>query len=401
MTTLPSPSSCSGFDEIIPRKGTQCIKYDAAREFLGSEDVIPMWVADMDFRTPTFVMEELRRRMEHEVLGYPTRGDGFFTSIMQWEEKHHNWQIEKDWITFSPGVVPAINMAVLSLTNPGDSIITQPPVYFPFFSAVKDHNRKLVLNPLVLKDGRLCMDLADLERKAAAGARMIIISNPHNPGGSVWTREELSQLAEICQRHNVLMLSDEIHCDLVFDPFRHIPLASLSEEIAGKTITTLAPSKTFNLSGLSTSSVVIPDEELRARFRQTLDHLHIGNGTVFGNLASEAAYTYGYEWSRQLMAYLAGNVDYLQHYLAEHLPMIRMIRPEATFLVWLDCRGLGMSDKELNEFFLKKARLGLNPGVMFGQGGEGFMRLNIGCPLQTLKQAMDQLSDAAKTIHEK
>lgn len=379
------------FDEILERKGSNCIKYDAVKQFLGSDDLIPMWVADMDFRTPSFILENLRNRLNHEVLGYPVRQDGFFTSIIDWERKHHNWNVERDWIIFSPGVVPAVNMAVLAFTEPGDSIIVQTPVYFPFFTAVKDHGRKLVYNPMILRDGRLCMDFEDMEAKAASGAKMIIISSPHNPGGSVWTREELQKMADICLKHNILMISDEIHCDLVYDPYKHIPLASLSENISASTITTLAPSKTFNLSGLSTSSVIISDPVLRKKFNTVLDHLHIGGGNIFGNLASESAYTHGYEWSRELMAYLSKNLDFLQDFLESKIPAIKMIRPEATFLVWLDCKALGLNDRDLTDFFMHKAKLGLNPGIMFGPGGEGFMRLNIACPLEVLKQAMEQL----------
>jgi cysteine-S-conjugate beta-lyase len=379
------------FDEPIQRKGTQCIKYDAAGEYLGSDDLIPMWVADMDFRTPPFIMEALRKRLDHDVLGYPMRPESYFTSIIDWNRRNHQWEIGRRWITFSPGVVPAVNIAVLAFTEPGDSIIVQPPVYFPFFTAVKDHGRKLVYNPLILRNGRLCMDFEDLERKASAGAKMIIISSPHNPGGSVWTQNELSRLAEICLKYNVLMLSDEIHCDLVYKSFKHIPLASLSPKIAALTITAIAPSKTFNLSGLSSASVVISDEIMRNKFTQTLDHLHIGGGNILGNIASEAAFTGGDDWSKQLMEYLGKNLDFMESILEKYLPKIKMIRPEATFLVWLDCRGLNLDDAGLKDFFLYKAKLGLNPGIMFGPGGEGFMRMNIGCPLSVIKQALEQL----------
>jgi cysteine-S-conjugate beta-lyase len=379
------------FDEIIQRKGSQCIKYDAAGEYLGSDDLIPMWVADMDFRTPPFVIEAIRKRIDHEVLGYPVRPDGFYNSIIDWNLRNHQWAISRNWITFSPGVVPAVNIAVLAFTEPGDKIIVQPPVYFPFYSAITDHGRKMIYNPLVLKDGRLSLDFDDLEKKAASGAKMIIISSPHNPGGSVWTQNELSRLAEICLKNNILMFSDEIHCDLVYQPHKFIPLASISPKIATHTLTAIAPSKTFNLSGLGTAAVIISDEILRKKFTQTLDHLHVGGGNIMGNIALEAAFTFGDEWVKQLMAYLGKNLDYMESFIANHLPKIKMIRPEATFLVWLDCRGLDMDDAQLKDFFLHKAKLGLNPGIMFGPGGEGFMRMNIGCPLSVVKQALEQL----------
>ncbi len=386
------------FDEFYDRRGTQCIKHDGVKEFLGSADLIPMWVADMDFRTPPFVMEDLRKRLEHEVLGYPVRAESYFSSLIGWTERNHDWILKRDWISFSPGVVPAVNMAVLAYTQPGDSIITQPPVYFPFYTAVKDHGRKLVYNPLQLKDGRLCMDFDDLEQKAAEGAKMIILSSPHNPGGSVWTREELGKLAEICLRHNILMLSDEIHCDLVYKPFKHIPLASLSEEISARTITTVAPSKTFNLSGLSTASVIISDDFLRKKFTQVLNHLHIGGGNIIGNIASESAYTHGDEWAGQLMDYLGKNLDFMEEFLGRNIPQISMLRPEATFLVWLDCRELRMTDDELKEFFITKAKLGLNPGIQFNPGGEGFMRMNIGCTKAVLEKALLQLQQAVSAL---
>jgi cystathionine beta-lyase len=388
------------FDTPIDRKGTHCIKYDAVSAFLGSDDLIPMWVADMDFRTPPFIIEVLRNRIAHEVFGYPMRQEGFFTSIMNWEEQHHNWKIRREWMMFTPGIVPAINLAVLALTESGDSIITQPPVYFPFFSAVKDHGRKLIYNPLISKNNRLVMDFSDLKRKAADGAKMIILSSPHNPGGSVWTRDELMQLGDICLKYNIMMFSDEIHCDLVYDPYRHIPLASLSDEIANLTITTVAPSKTFNLSGLSTSAVIISNDEIRKKFNHQVDILHLSLGNVFGNIASEAAYTHGWEWSRKLMRYLAGNLDYMELFIRDRLPEICLYRPEATFLVWLDCKGLNMNDKDLNDFFMHKAKLGLNPGAMFGPGGEGFMRMNIACPRSVLEKALLQLEEAVVGIRE-
>jgi cystathionine beta-lyase len=388
-------ASIYNFDEIVDRKGTDSIKYDAAKEFLGATgDIIPMWVADMDFRTPDFVINALKKRIGHEVFAYTMRSKNYYESIIGWLKRRHQWEVSRESIVFSPGVVPAVNMAVLSYTQPGDRIITQPPVYFPFFNAVKDHGRELVYNPLVIKNGRLNMDLENLEKVAKEGARMIILSSPHNPGGSVWTEEELRRLADICLRNDILILSDEIHCDLVFKPNKHIPLVTLSEEIADHCITAIAPSKTFNLSGLSTSSVIIPNAELRKQFIATLDHLHIGMGNIAGNVASQAAYTYGDEWVDELMAYLSVNLDILEDYLQQQIPQIKMLRPEATFLVWLDCRELGMDDITLNKFFLEKARLGLNRGEMFGPGGSGFMRMNIGCTKATLNKALECLKEA-------
>jgi cystathionine beta-lyase len=385
------------FDEPIERKGTECIKWDGMEQFLGSSDALPLWVADMDFLTPDFITQAIQQRAAHSVFGYPLRGEGYFNSLASWLLRRHQWNVETDWIRFSPGVVPAINLAVLAYTQPGDRIIVQPPVYFPFFTAVTDHNRTLVYNQLKLDNGRLCMDFAQLEQLAAEGAKMLIISNPHNPGGSVWTPDELSKLAAICLKHNVIMISDEIHCDLVYPQFKHTPLAGISPGISMNTVTIVAPSKTFNLSGLSTSSVIIENKELRLQFDKQLDKLHIGGGNIFGNIASEAAYNHGDEYVDSLMDYLLENVNFLENYYKQHLPQIKIIRPEATFLVWLDCRELNLNDKELNNFFLHKAKLGLNPGIMFGPGGEGFMRLNIGCPRKSLETAMSQLHKAIST----
>ena len=317
------------FDKIIDRKGSACIKWDGMEKFLGSADALPMWVADMDFLTPAYITEAIALKASHGVFGYPLREDGYFTSQMQWLQRRHQWNVERDWITFCPGVVPAVNIAVLANTLPGDKIIVQPPVYFPFFTAVTDHKRNLVYNNLVLRDGRLCMDFDNLETLAADGAKMLILSNPHNPGGSVWTRDELLQMAAICLKHNVIILSDEIHCDLVYKPFKHTPVASLSQEISNQTITTVAPSKTFNLSGLSTASVIIENSNLRRKFNLQLDHLHIGGGNIFGNIASEQAYLHGDSYVDELMDYLGKNVEMLKKYVAENLPNIEVIEPEA------------------------------------------------------------------------
>ncbi len=382
------------FDEEVNRKGTDSIKYDATKEYLGATDIIPMWVADMDFRTPPFIVDALKKRLEHEIYAYSVRNEQFFESIAAWLKRRHQWDVPKEAIVFSPGVVPAVNMAVLSYTMPGDRIITQPPVYFPFFFAVRDHRREIAYNPLKLENGRLCMDFENLEKAASDGACMLILSSPHNPGGSVWTEDELRRLAEICLRHDMLVLSDEIHCDLVYKPFKHIPLASLSPEIADHCITAIAPSKTFNLSGLSTASVIITNAELRKKFTATLNHLHIGGGNIAGNVASQAAYTHGDEWVDELTAYLSENLDILEDFIKKNIPQVKMLRPESTFLVWLDCRELGMDNHTLNKFFLEKARLGLTRGDLFGPGGSGFMRMNIGCTKATLTVALDSLKKA-------
>jgi cystathionine beta-lyase len=382
------------FDEIITRENTDCVKYDIRKLFFGKEDVLPMWVADMDFRTPDFIIDAVKNRLEHEILGYTFRGKGFNQAIIHWMEKRHGWKIKKDWISFSPGVVPAVNMLVLALTNPGDMIIVQPPVYFPFFSAIQNNNRIKVENPLKLENGRLNMDLDDLALKAK-DAKMLIISHPHNPGGSVWTREELNRMGEICVENDVIIISDEIHSDLIFPEYEHIPLASLSDEIAQQTITCNAPSKTFNLAGLATSFLIIPNTDYLEKYNAMLnDKLHVNMGNLFGNVALTAAYHHGDVWLKQLLNYVWKNVEYVAEFCEQHLPQIKVIKPESTYMIWLDCRELGFEGDDLKNLFINKAKLGLNDGRQFGTGGEGFMRMNVACPKSTVKKAMEQLREA-------
>jgi len=382
------------FDEIVPRENTDCVKYDIRKMFFGTEDVLPLWVADMDFRTPDFIIDAIKKRLEHEVLGYTFRGKDFNQSIANWMEKRHNWKIKNSWISYSPGVVPAVNMLVLALTQPGDKIIVQPPVYFPFFSAIEKNDRVIVENPLRLENGRLNMDFDDLALKAK-GAKMLIISHPHNPGGSVWTKDELTKMAEICLENNIIMLSDEIHSDLIFPLHKHIPLASLNEDIAQQTITCNAPSKTFNLAGLATSFLIIPNKTHLEKYNTMLnDKLHVGMGNLFGAVAMQAAYENGEEWLKQLLDYVWKNVEYVADFCEKHIPRIKVMKPESTYMIWLDCRELKMEGEELKDFFIKKAKLGLNDGRVFGTGGEGFMRINVACPKATVQRAMEQLREA-------
>lgn len=376
------------FDEIVPRENTDCVKYDVRKEFFGTEDVTPMWVADMDFRTPEFIIEAIRQRLHHEILGYSIRGKSFNEAIVNWMKKRHNWEVQKEWISFSPGVVPAVNMLVLALTQPGDKIIVQPPVYFPFFYAIENNGRIKVENPLKLSNGRLNMDFDDL-RKKAPGAKMMIISHPHNPGGSVWTKDELQQMAEICLENDILIVSDEIHSDLVFKGFKHIPLASLSDEIAQKTITTNAPSKTFNLAGLSTSYLIIPNETLRKTYNNMLnDQLHLSMGNLFGSIALQAAYENGDEWLGQMLGYVWDNVKFVDDFLKANVPQIKAVVPESTYMIWLDCRELGLKGDNLKNFFIKDAKAGFNDGRVFGTGGEGFMRINVACPRAVVEKVL-------------
>ena len=385
------------FDEIINREKTASVKHDLKNEIFGNRHVIPMWVADMDFKTPDFIINAIKERLSHEVFGYSIRPDSYYEAIISWLNRRHNWKVEKEWISFSPGVVPAVNMAVMAYTKPGDQIIVQPPVYFPFFSAVKNNERTLVENPLKLKDDRYFIDFKDLEAKLKE-AKMLLLSNPHNPGGSVWTKDELEKLGEMCVENNVLIMADEIHADLIFKEHQFTPLASISESIANYTVTFIAPSKTFNLAALATSSVITSNKDLKEKFNKVLDTIHIGNGNVFGTVASEAAYNKGDEWLNQLMDYLSENLDLLDDYLKEKIPQIKMIRPEGTYLVWLDCSELELKGKDLKDFMILDAGLGFNDGRMFGTGGEGFMRMNVACPKQTVLDALIKLEKAVKNL---
>lgn len=382
------------FDEIINREGTDCIKYDWRSEVFGKADVIPMWVADMDFRTPSFVTDAISERLKHEILGYSFRPDSYFDAFTGWVSALHGWNIRREWIEFSPGVVPALNMCTLAYTDAGDEIIIQPPVYTPFHGAVKDHGRKLLYNNLKETAGGWVMDFEGLRKAITPATKMIIISNPHNPVGRAWQHAELAELVDICYTNGIVILSDEIHSDLVLPGNVHVPLASLSDRAAAITVTCMAPSKTFNLAGLSTSSMIIPDAGLREKYREILVGLHLHLGNIFGNVASEAAYSKGSEWRSEMITYIQGNIDLVIDYCHAHLPQIKPVKPEATYMMWLDCRQMGLSGKELHRFFIEKAGVGMNEGSAFGPGGEGFMRINLACPRSVVEKALKQIDRA-------
>jgi cysteine-S-conjugate beta-lyase len=386
------------FDQPVEREGTDCVKYDLRKELFGRSDVTPMWVADMDFKTPDFIISALHERLNHEILGYSFRPPEYLSSITGWVKRRHSWEIEKDWVCFTPGIVPALNFCTLAFTNPGDRIIVQPPVYFPFFSAVEAHGRNLVWNQLRESGGQWVMDYESLESELRKGAAMILLSNPHNPVGRVWTHGELQNLSELCLKYGTLMISDEIHCDLVLPGFRHTPLATLSESTAASTITLIAPSKTFNLAGLSTSSVIISDAGLRKKFIKLTESLHVGNGNIFGTVASIAAYTYGDEWLNALLAYLDSNINIVETFFSESVPGIIPVRPQATYMIWLDCRKLGMDGRELQKFFTANAGVGMNEGSTFGPGGEGFMRMNVAMPESGVRRALEQIAEAVSQL---
>ncbi len=386
------------FDETINRNATDCVKWDIRKQIFGESEVLPMWVADMDFKTPDFIVEAMKKRMSHEIFGYSVRQDDYFQAIIKWLYQRHKWKVEQEHIVFCPGIVPALNLCVQAYTQPGDKIIIQPPVYFPFKSSVLENGRQLVTNQLCFENNRYSMDFDDLKKKIDRRTKMILISNPHNPVGRSWTFDELKELSDICLKNNILMISDEIHHDLTLKPFQHTVLANISDEVAAQSVILTAPSKTFNLAGLSTSSVIISNLNLRNLFITALEKVHIGGGNIFGNIASTAAYTHGDAWLSDLLDYISANVNFLDSYLQKNLSHIKMIRPEATYMAWLDFRELNMSDSDLKHFLIHTAKLGLVAGTDFGQGGEGFQRINLACPHKTVEKAAELLNSAIKEM---
>ena len=382
------------FDEIIQREGTNCVKYDLREKYFKSTDVLPLWVADADFKTPDFISDAIKARAEHEIYGYTFQPESYFNAISGWMQRRHGWNIKREWISFSPGVVAGITLAIQTFSKPGDGVIIQPPVYFPFFDCVKGTKRKVVENPLKLINNRYYFDFDDLESKIDHNTRLLLLCNPQNPGGTVRTRAELTELSAFCIKHNILIISDEIHSDLVFQGHQHIPLASLSEEASANSIICMAPSKTFNVAGLASSVVIIPDKQKRTRYERALNVGHLGMGNIFGSTALEAAYTHGDEWLGQLMDYLWGNYLLLEEFIKKNLPRVKVMKPEATYLVWLDFRDYAMNDNELMNFVTEKAKVALNNGGRFGSGGDGWLRLNLACPRSILTEALSRLQSA-------
>lgn len=381
------------FDELIDRRHTGSVKWDGMKNAFGRDDLTAMWVADMDFRTPPFVMDALRQRLEHEVLGYAMPCEGWDTTICHWLQKRHQWEVRPDWLTFVPGIVRGQAFALLCFTNPGDRVLVMTPVYHPFFLVTERLKREAVRSPLDLRDGHYHIDF-DRLRHDLQGCKALVLCNPHNPGGRVWTVDELRRIAELCQESGTLVISDEIHADLTLPPYKHHPFATVSPAAASNSVTFMAPSKTFNMPGVQSSFAIVPDDTLRARFQQFMEAGEFCEGHLFAYIGCKAAFEHGEEWLNQLLAYIQGNIDFTESYLRQHIPAIGMIRPQASFLVFLDCRQLGLEQEALERLFADKARLALNTGTIFGEPGRGFMRLNVGCPRAALKQALDQLAEA-------
>ncbi len=385
------PRHC--FDNCFDRTGSHCEKHGRMKELFGRDDLIPLWVADMEFETPPFIMEAIRARALHPSVSYSYRPDGFYNALCGWIGARHGWAVDPRWVCFCPGVVSSISFAINAFSDKGDKIVIQPPVYPPFARVVKLNERELVCSPLVNNDGYYTIDFDDLDKKLQ-GAKMLILCNPHNPVGRAFTRDELMGIGRLCLKHGALILSDEIHHDLVQEPCRHLHLASLSDEIAGITLTSLAASKTFNTAGLSTSACIIPDGKLRERYQKEAEKYHVDQGNIFGAVALEAAYTHGPQWVDDLNGYLSDTMNYVVDFVQTNMPRIKTVKPEATYLMWFDCRQLGLAQPQLEDFFINRARLAVNSGTMFGPEGEGFVRVNIASPRATIEQAMRQLKEA-------
>jgi len=386
------------FDAVIPRHGTDSLKWDALGRLFDDKDLLPLWVADMDFAAPPPVVDALNKRAGHGVFGYTVCLPRYYDAVIRWMERRHGWAVDPRWIVFSPGVVPALNLLVECLTEPGDGVIVQQPVYYPFMAAARDHGRRLLNNPLVLDGGRYRMDFDGLARLAKGqGARLMILCSPHNPVGRVWGREELRRLGDICLSGGITVIADEIHHDLVYPGLNHLPFASLSAEFLENAVTCTAPSKTFNLAGLQASNIIIADKKKRRAFRAALDKYGLSLPGSFAVTAVEAAYLHGGQWLDALMEYLAGNLAFLNGFIALELPEIKVIQPEATYLVWLDCRALGMDRDGLRGFMRQKARLALDDGFIFGSPeGDGFQRINIACPRAVLAESLGRMAKAVR-----
>jgi cystathionine beta-lyase len=386
------------FDQVLDRRNTGSEKWDFTEEVFGRADVLPMWVADMDFASPPEVVAAIQRRAAHPTYGYTGVSMSYYQSIIGWMERRHGWIIEPDWIVTTPGVVCGLAMAVLAFTEKRDGVIVQSPVYPPFFRVVEQNKRQILNNQLIRAGDRYEIDWDDLKVKLASGAKVLLLCSPANPVGRVWSQEELLRLSSMCMEHGVLIISDEIHSDIVYSWARHTPLGSLNEDISNSCVTFVAPSKTFNIPGLSTSVAIIPNPKLRERFKQVLSMTGLGGANLFGLTALEAAYTYGGPWLDALMPYIEGNLKYMEEYADCRLPGIQVVPTEGTYVIWLDCRGLGLEPDYLRRFMSGHARVGLNDGVSFGPGGEGYQRINIATPRSILSQGLSRIGDAVDRL---
>lgn len=382
------------FDEQINRLNTDSVKWNGIKMIYGTEDILPMWVADMDFASPYQIKEALMKRVEHGIFGYGVPSSEINTVVKHWVKRRYKWDIKEEWLIPSSGVVTSIAFAIQALTEKGDKVLIQTPVYYPFYSMIENNGRKIVKNPLVLKNDKYEIDFNDFEDKLKSGVKLFILCSPHNPVGRVWTRKELEKMGELCERYGVYIVSDEIHADIIYEPNVHTPMASLNRYWENNSITCIAPSKTFNIPGLQASVMIIPSSEIREKVRTVQGTIGFHGLNIFGNVAMEAAYKYGEEWLEALLPYLQKNRDALIQFIREEIPELNVVTPEGTYLVWIDCRKLGLSDDEIKERLIHRGKLGLEPGVKYGTEGAGFVRMNIGCTYKTLQDGLKRLKRA-------
>ena len=385
------------FDEVVCRKYTDALKLEALAPRWGRTDLLPMWVADMDFKTPPFIVEVMKKRMECEVFGYTAKPESWYEAIISWQKRHHKWTITKEMISFVPGVVPALAMAVQAFTQRGEKVMIQQPVYNPFAQVIRNNHRELVNCPLELKDGQYHINFKLFEKKIK-GCKLFLFCHPHNPGGRVWTREELKKVATICAQNNVIIVADEIHADLTLLPYEHIPFASVSEEAKQNSVVFASPSKAFNMAGLATSYAVIANPTLRRRFETYVEGNELAAGNVFAFNTVVAAYNKGEEWLQQMLTYVQGNIDEVVSYIKENIPQLKVIIPQASYLVFIDFSALQLNQKDIVALCTNRAHLALNDGSIYGEEGNGYMRINLACPRSVVRQALAQLKDAITSI---
>ena len=387
------------FDKIVDRTGSGDLKHEVLAERYGRADLLPLWVADMDFETPEFITDALRRRLEHSLFGYTVEPKDYWPTVQKWIKDHHGWDVKREWLSYIPGIVKGIGMVINVFTKPDEKVIIQPPVYHPFRLTPEGNGREVVYNPLKENsDGSYSMDFDNLEEVADDKCKVLILSNPHNPAGIVWDKDTLARLAEFCYDHNILVISDEIHCDMALWGNTHVPFATASDKAAQCSITFGAPSKTFNIAGIVSSYSIIPNDEIRNRFYTWLAANELNEAPMFSPIATIAAFKNGEHWRKAMLHYVEQNIIFMEEYCKTHLPKIKPLRPEASFLVWLDCRALGLNHEQLIDLFVNKAHLALNDGEMFGKGGAGFMRVNVGTPRAILTKALEQLTKAVAGI---
>ena len=385
------------FDEVVCRKHTDALKLEALAPRWGRTDLLPMWVADMDFKTPPFIVEVMKKRMECEVFGYTVKPESWYEAIISWQKRRHKWTITKEMISFVPGVVPALAMAVQAFTQRGEKVMIQQPVYNPFAQVIRNNHRELVNCPLELKDGQYHINFKLFEKKIK-GCKLFLFCHPHNPGGRVWTREELEKVATICAQNNVIIVADEIHADLTLLPYEHIPFASVSEEAKQNSVVFASPSKAFNMAGLATSYAVIANPTLRRRFESYVEGNELAAGNVFAFNTVVAAYNKGEEWLQQMLTYVQGNIDEVVSYIKENIPQLKVIIPQASYLVFIDFSALQLNQKDIVALCTNRAHLALNDGSIYGEEGNGYMRINLACPRSVVRQALAQLKDAITSI---